>query len=262
MRESYFKIIIPNYNNAEWLEKCLDSIFSQTYKDFTVIFVDDNSTDESVAIANSYAEKYDNIIVLPQDHKVWNGGGRNIGINYPLKSKYTLFLDSDDWFNRPECLQYVIDTIQANNEPDCISLCYDLITGTNQFYQDMTRDTPEKLVESLYVACWTKCVKSELVQLFPENTLMEDVVQHIRQCDKINTVATCHETIVCWNRNNLNSCSRDENQNLQQGKWQSSMFRYAADLMDTHCEHDYCEKHRQWRLNVVMSNIKDGKYMQ
>ena len=40
------------------------------------------------------------------------------------------------------------------------------------------------------------------------------------------------------------------------------MYRYAADLMDTVCEHDYCEKHRQWRLDIALKNIKDGKYIQ
>lgn len=74
---------------------------------------------------------------------------------------------------------------------------------------------------------------------------MEDVVQHIKQCDKINTIVSCNSPIVVWNRNNSNSCSKEENQNLQKGKWQSSMYRYAADLMDLECKHDYCEEHRK-----------------
>ena len=40
------------------------------------------------------------------------------------------------------------------------------------------------------------------------------------------------------------------------------MYRYAADLMDLECKHDYCEEHRKWRLSVVLNNIKEGKYIQ
>lgn len=47
-------IIIPNYNNSKWLNKCLGSIKSQTYKNYEVIFVDDLSTDNSIEIAEKY----------------------------------------------------------------------------------------------------------------------------------------------------------------------------------------------------------------
>ena len=42
----------------------------------------------------------------------------------------------------------------------------------------------------------------------------------------------------------------------------TSIYRYAADLMDLECKHDYCEEHRKWRLSVVLNNIKEGKYIQ
>ena len=126
----------------------------------------------------------------------------------------------------------------------------------------MDRKSPKDIAETCYVACWTKCIKSNLIQLFPENTLMEDVVQNIKQSDFLETVSVCKKPIINWNRNNRNSCSREENQNLQQGKWQSSMFRYAADLMDLECSHDYAENHRRWRLQIALNNIKDGKYIQ
>lgn len=58
--DTFFKIIIPNYNNSEWLEKCFNSIFSQTFQDFYVIVIDDVSTDNSVEIIKKYKEKYPN----------------------------------------------------------------------------------------------------------------------------------------------------------------------------------------------------------
>lgn len=253
----FFSIVIPNYNNAEWLSYSINSILSQTFNNYEIIVIDDCSTDNSIDII----KRYNKVKLIQCKEKAFNGGSRNLGIK-EVQGKYILFLDSDDWYSNNDCLQLIYDTIINNNYPDCISLSYDCLIGNNKSYQSLIRNTPQDLVSSVFVACWTKCIKKELIQPFPENTLMEDVVQHIAQCDKIKTITSIDKPIVVWNRNNSNSCSREENQNLQRGKWQSSMYRYAADLMDLQCEHDYCEEHRQWRLSVVLNNIKEGKYIQ
>lgn len=257
-----FSIIIPSYNSKEYVKKCIESVLNQTYKNFELIIVDDISTDGSEEIVKKYISN--NVHFIQNTQKRFNGGTRNVGILYSkqFNTDYTLFLDNDDWFTDNTCLEEIVKIIKENNNPDCVSLSYNCLIGENAFLQSMIRNSPQELVESLYVACWTKCIKSKLIQLFPENTLMEDVVQHIAQCDVLKTVVSCEKAIVCWNRNNVNSCSREENQNLQSGKWQSSMYRYAADLMDLKCKTDYCERHRKWRLEIVLNNIKDGKYIQ
>ena len=50
-------IIVPNYNHSKFLEKRLDSIFNQTYKDFEIILLDDCSTDDSLKILNEYVTR-------------------------------------------------------------------------------------------------------------------------------------------------------------------------------------------------------------
>jgi glycosyltransferase involved in cell wall biosynthesis len=255
-----FKIIIPTYNSEKWIKKCIDSVLSQTYKDFMLVLVDDMSTDNTVNLIKEYNDE--RIYLIRLEEKRYNGGTRNVGIQAPLYSDYTLFLDSDDWFYNDIVLERINDTIIRNYMPDCVSLSYNCLIGENENLVSLKRNNRKELVESIYVACWTKCIKSSLIQLFPENTLMEDVVQHIKQCDVIESVVSIEEPIVIWNRNNLNSCSREENQNLQNGKWQSSMYRYCADLMDLSCKTNECENHRKWRLDVVLDNIKKGKYIQ
>lgn len=259
---SYFRIIMPNYNNASWLEKSIGSVLKQTFKDYGIVFVDDVSDDDSYAKAQSLIGAEN--IVLRNKEKRWNGGSRNVGLGYYTDSEYTLFLDSDDWFSSPTILQELHDFIEANDRPDCIRLPYKIESGVAESFPVMLDDNnADKLCNSIFVACWTKCVKSELVVPFPENTLMEDVVQHIAQCDKIRyPVAVFPEPVVVYNRNNTNSCSAKENQDLQHGKWQSSMYRYMADLLDLELEHDYCIRQRDWRAGICLDNIKKGEYTQ
>lgn len=258
----YFRIIIPNYNNAVWLDKCLGSVIGQTFDDYAIVFIDDASTDGSEDKAREIIGTHG--YVIPSYDKLWNGGARNVGLSQYKGSKYTIFLDSDDWFTSPDILQKLHDFIEAEGEPDCVRLPYRAeYDGDKTLEVPLNDDNAEKLVGSIFVACWTKCIKSELVQPFPENTLMEDVVQHIRQCDVIEyPVSVFIEPVVVHNKNNLNSCSRDENQDLQHGKWQSSMFRYMADLLDLELSHDYCIKQRDWKAEICLKNIKDDKYTQ
>lgn len=87
-------VIIPIYNVEEYLEECLDSVLNQTKSNIEVIMIDDGSTDASGAIAQSYAEKYENF----QYHLIENNGlghARNYAVPF-AKGKYIIFLDSDD----------------------------------------------------------------------------------------------------------------------------------------------------------------------
>ena len=251
----FFRIIIPNYNNGAFLRQCIDSVLNQSFKDFEIILVDDVSTDNSREIIKEYEERYYNIKAILLEEKKWNGGSRNEAIKIPTDSTYTMFLDSDDWFDDDSCLQTIYDIIINNNYPDCVRLSYNWC-GDEKRSVILTQSTPADLVAVCDVACWTKCIKTELIQHFPENTLMEDVVQHIAQCDVLQTVVPCLKPIVNWNRNNPTSCST--NPNIQNGKWLSSMYRYCADLMDLQCKTSYCEAHRVYRMETAQKDIKNN----
>lgn len=251
----FFRIIIPNYNNGAFLRQCIDSVLNQSFKDFEIILVDDVSTDNSREIIKEYEERYYNIKAILLEEKKWNGGSRNEAIKVPTDSTYTMFLDSDDCFDDDSCLQTIYDIIINNNYPDCVRLSYNWC-GDEKRPVILTQSTPADLVAVCDVACWTKCIKTELIQYFPENTLMEDVVQHIAQCDVLQTVVPCLKPIVNWNRKNPTSCST--NPNIQNGKWLSSMYRYCADLMDLQCKTSYCEAHRVYRMETAQKDIKNN----
>ena len=107
-------IIIPVFKVEQYLEKCINSILSQTYKNFELILVDDGSPDNSPQICDEYAKKDDRIIVI---HKA-NGGvssARNAGIDIAT-GKYIGFVDPDDYIenNMYELMMNKIEEYQAN----------------------------------------------------------------------------------------------------------------------------------------------------
>lgn len=260
MANCNFSIVIPNYNNAEWLDKMFSSIYSQNYKDFNITFVDDCSTDNSVETAEKWATKFKDFVLIKNISKRWNGGSRNAAMRFS-SGQYTIFIDSDDWFSDADCLEAIADAIKSNDYPDLLRLSYCSLIGEEYGHADLGgQNTIYAIVHDQNVACWTKCVKTKKLVKFPENTLMEDVVQHIEQLDNVETVAAISKPIIVWNRNNSNSCSRDVS--LQGGKWKSSLYRYYADLLELEVKNPECQAELEHRRAVALDNIKNDRFVQ
>ena len=90
-------IIVPVYNVADYLAKCLDSLLAQDLpqNEYEIIVVNDGSTDNSGEIAQQYADKYANITLINQGNQGLSGA-RNTGIKC-AKGDYIQFVDSDDY---------------------------------------------------------------------------------------------------------------------------------------------------------------------
>ena len=251
---TYFKIIIPNYNNEKWLTKCLDSIYNQTFKDYKVVVIDDVSTDNSCEIIENHPL---DLTLIKLEHKAYNGGARNKGIRYDIPSKYTLFIDSDDWLYSNDVLQAIHDKLEET-KVDCLTIQYNCIFQDHELIFCMKRNNIHDLVFDENGACWTKVIKTELIKEFPENTLMEDTVQHIDQCNYLQTLDSVPFSVVCYNRTNVNALtSLDGNKGI---KWQVSVLRYLADLMELWCPNADCEERRQERIEVTKKQIAEGRY--
>jgi glycosyltransferase involved in cell wall biosynthesis len=91
---STISIIIPVYNVELYLNRCIESVLSQTFTDFELILVDDGSPDNSPKMCDEIAQKDSRVVVV---HKK-NGGlssARNAGLDI-AKGEYVFFIDSDD----------------------------------------------------------------------------------------------------------------------------------------------------------------------
>lgn len=88
-------IIILTYNRSEQLRRCVDSLILSTYKNFEIIIVNNNSSDNTKQVANSLSKKYSNIIFINLNKNLMAAGGRNEGIKHS-SGDYLLFVDDDN----------------------------------------------------------------------------------------------------------------------------------------------------------------------
>ena len=253
---TYFKIIIPNYNNEKWLTKCLDSIYNQTFKDYKVVVIDDVSTDNSCEIIENHPL---DLTLIRLDRKAYNGGARNKGIRYDIPSKYTIFIDSDDWLYSNDVLQAIHDKLEET-KVDCLTIQYNCIMEHGEIIYTMKRNNLHDLVFDENGACWTKVIKTELIKEFPENTLMEDTVQHINQCNYIKTMDTLNKTCIAYNRTNTDALTNPSKH--QTIKWKASILRLIADLMELWCPNEECEARRLLSLESAKTQVKEGVFIQ
>lgn len=107
-------IIIPIYNSERYIEKCLDSVTAQTFRNLEILCINDGSVDGSGNICARYAEKDKRIKVF---HKIHEGvsAAKNFGLRY-VTGKYIGFVDSDDWIE-PEFYDVLHRKMKANNVP-------------------------------------------------------------------------------------------------------------------------------------------------
>lgn len=106
-------IIIPVYNSVKYLDKSLNSVISQTFKDFEVLCINDNSTDNSLEILQQYSKKDNRITVLNNEKNLGAALTRNVGIDN-AKGDYIYFLDADDYIDE-KYLECMIQKIEQKN---------------------------------------------------------------------------------------------------------------------------------------------------
>ena len=219
-----FAVIIPNCNNdhGEYKEKsflrnCIESVLNQTYKNFELIVVDDMSSDDSVETINSYKDK--RIHLIQNKRKRYNGGSRNVGIDYALDNlefDYFAFLDSDDWWKDKNVLETINNNLYEHELMliglECIDKNGVFLTKIHQYdnYEDFFLSD-----KKVWCTAWSRVIRKDKIVYFCEDTLMEDRVWSYRLADNIdfNKIKNLKKVCYVWNRTNVsNSVSLKRNE--------------------------------------------------
>ncbi len=100
-KNTKISIIVPVFNVEKYLGKCLESLINQTLKEIEIICINDGSTDNSLDILNTYAQKDDRIIIINKENEGVSAA-RNIGLK-EAAGQYLMFVDSDDYLEKEAC---------------------------------------------------------------------------------------------------------------------------------------------------------------
>lgn len=121
MEKTLISVIIPVYNSAEFLSRCLKSLQNQTYKNWEAICIDDGSIDDSGRILDEFSFRDERFRVVHKENEGVSAA-RNEGIKY-AQGEFVTFLDSDD-FLHPQALE-LTGKIMAENNVDFVAYTYD-----------------------------------------------------------------------------------------------------------------------------------------
>ena len=163
-------IIVPVYNTAGYIDKCVQSLLSQPIPDYEIILVNDGSVDSSLSILQRYLDRYPEKIEIIDTENGGQGRARNLALE-SAQGEYIGFADSDDWV-APDMFARLLAAAEAENADIavCDSWC---VTGEEQIVQ------PGRPYDNDFSAAgpvWNKIFRRSLIGniRFPEGVWYED----------------------------------------------------------------------------------------
>lgn len=200
-------IIVPVYKVKPYLEKCINSIVSQTYQNLEVFLVDDGSPDDCGDICEQYAKKYSYIQVIHQKNQ-GQAAARNNAAKLAT-GDFIVFVDSDD-FVEQDCVEYLVGLQQKYDADMAIGGFYYLYEGKippkrSVEENDWVMDATEALIRMNYnkgcgATPWAKIYKRETIlnNPFPEGQIYEDLAVLYKIIGDCKTVAMGNRRIYYW----------------------------------------------------------------
>lgn len=197
-------VIVPVYNVAAWLPRCVDSILAQTCENLEILLVDDGSADDSGRICDAYAEKDPRIRVIHKE----NGGlssARNAGLDL-ASGEYIGFVDSDDWIEPEMYAEMLARMEKYDAQLVCAGRC-DADGGTGEKTRGLCPEreeciSGEELAGRIFL--WDHCDSSACDKLYrrelfdgiryPEGKTCEDIPVTYRLALKARRAVLCDRT--------------------------------------------------------------------
>ena len=207
-------VIVPIYKVENYLNRCVDSILNQTYKNIEVILVDDGSPDKCGEISDSYAINDSRVKSLHKE----NGGlsdARNYGIRY-LTGEYVVFVDSDDWI-KEEMIETLVG-LAMDLKADIVQSGFYYVYETYLLYDDRyySEDmlpiqlNKNELMREIVINervknfAWGKLYKTNLIKdlYFEKGVLFEDVFWAHKVMDRVDKYVICHKPMCYYLQRN------------------------------------------------------------
>lgn len=161
MSKTTVSVIVPSYNVASTVVKCLDSVYAQTYGDLEVIVVNDGSTDNTLQILGDYRRSHESLVLIDQSNQGLSAA-RNAGLD-AATGEYIFFLDSDDYLG-PEEIELLAEAMDEG---------FDMAVG-GMTYVDADGNVLRTVCDS--ARCLDECSYWSSVYANPNGTSVEYIV--------------------------------------------------------------------------------------
>lgn len=239
----FFRIIIPVYKSTTTLPHAIKSILAQSFTDYMVIVCDDGSPEPDAKINENTVSLLGNRgLFIHTETNQYAGAARNLAMKYCTDAKYTLFLDGDDEFIKPDIFQKLHNFILSRNSPDVVvlpyinregrdnTLVYSKINSPASFAMEQSAGTP-----------WAKCIRTDKVMPFSEGLRRSnDVMQHYLTVDTVETVAAFTEPVVRYlERSDTTMFGAFGKKNRQSLGAITGFLKCLLELLEHEWVHDY-----------------------
>lgn len=236
-------IIIPIYNASSYIERCVKSLFTQTYEDIEYIFVDDGSTDKPINLIKNILLKYPQRAIqckfLKHKHNKGSAITRKVGM-LAATGEYMIQVDSDDYVES-NYIQLLVERAKAD-DADVVICDYFITTKTGIEQVSMNINTEDDELISKLIAgeihngLWNKLIRRSLItehQIFPieginmydDKTVSFRVVYYAQKISHINI------PLYYYNKTNPNSITaQHKSQEIEPAM---RMYLHIRDFCDT-----------------------------
>lgn len=258
-------IVVPCYNVEQYLEKCLESLIKQTFKDIEIILVNDGSSDSTPEIINEFSKLDARIKVITQENQGLSSA-RNNGVN-KANSEYITFIDSDDWVDENYIERLYNSAVQNN----CDIAVASMIRKRENAQKYRLHYTEEKVYSTFVdkinacripVCCYAcgKLFKTSLVKKlkFKKGVYFEDVIWTPQIIDLSDKLITVPNTNYWYRVNKTSIVKKTPNKKKQLDSYRAKKFvqNYMKDR-GINSSNKPITKETKYFLSVPVLKIKE-----
>lgn len=191
-------VIVPIYNVEKYLEKCINSLLSQTLEDIQIILVNDGSKDNSGNIAKEYEKNNKNRVIYVEKENGGLSDARNYGLKYAT-GDFIAFLDSDDYIEKNAYEEMYNKAIEENADYVECDFIWEFPNKIRVDKQYPYKNKKEML-SFVRVVAWNKLIKRQLITdnnlEFPKGLRYEDVEFTYKLIPFVNKFAYVDKTFI------------------------------------------------------------------
>ena len=203
-------IIVPVYNASQYLRECIESILSQSFRDFELILINDGSTDDSLSICKNY-EKLDDRITVISEINSGVSKARNRGLDI-VRGEWITFADADDYFLNDALSTLYARAMQTGTDL-VLANALKLKNGKLSELHNLKNEVlPNAIMSIKHFALWGYLFNADIIKKYGLRFIdglaySEDRIFIYQMAQYCKTIAFCSKPVYVYRINKTSACS-------------------------------------------------------